>query len=152
MMSTERDLHDHRENVSAKGVELIVRPNNKLGASHAGTKVLVDESELRNHSTMSSCMTLEEAAELEAERERRRLEAEAAARSRPRNGIVDAIDAGFAVIAKAGLAKAKAKADAEAFEAEGIAERAAALATVADLDAQPSDAVEPKNIATKKKR
>ncbi|MEO9194594.1 MAG: hypothetical protein ABI445_13120 [Polyangia bacterium] len=152
MMITERDPNDHRQNIKAEGVELVVRPNNRLGASRAGTKVRVDEAELRNHSTMSACMTLEEADALEAERERRRLAAEAAAKSRPRNGIVDAIEAGFDVIAKTALAKAKTKADAETFESESIAERAAALAAVADLDAQPSDAIEPKNIATKKKR
>lgn len=55
-MSVERVEHDYSSGKTETAV-LIVRPGNKYGSSAAGTKIIVDEKELRNSSTMAACMT-----------------------------------------------------------------------------------------------
>lgn len=112
-------VHDERSQ-PGPGVELIVRPNNRYGKAFPGDRVLVDAGELRNHSTMSACMTSDEAAALEAERIRKE-EAAAVAKSK-RGGVMAMIDAGLQrqEDQAAAVEAAKQKADAERAEAEQL--------------------------------
>jgi hypothetical protein len=61
-------IHDLRSGGDGDGVVLIVRRGNKYGPAHAGERVRVDASELRNRSTMEACMSEEDYAKFLAER------------------------------------------------------------------------------------
>lgn len=113
----------------ADGVRLIVRPNNTYAGAHAGECVIVDRSELANHSTMSACMTLKEADEI-----KRALAAEQAKqeeRIRFGNPLKRAVDAGLAALLDTSVKQAKEKAKAETLESDKLARREAIRAEAA---------------------
>ena len=77
-------------------VVLVVRPKNTYGAAKAGSLVRVDKVELKNRSTMSACMTLEDRDKKAAEKA-----AKAAAKAKPNPRTVKAIvEAGLERIEK----------------------------------------------------
>lgn len=71
MAALEGTAHDHRLDKGREGVVLVVRSGNTYGGSPAGSRILVDERELRNNALRTSCMTIDEHAKLVAEREAR---------------------------------------------------------------------------------
>lgn len=129
METTENEVNklwDYTERDRKNGVELIVRPGNRYGAAEEGARVLVDPTELKNPSTMSSCMTKAEAAELERKRVEA-LDAIEATRKKP-SRIMAVVEEGLARIAaaaeRAAIDAAESKNLRDAEEATQLAERA----------------------------
>lgn len=114
-------VYDYTENRDGKGIKLIVRPNNTYVIAQAGEHVIVDKVELNNHSTMSCCMTFEEAAEIKKEIERQ--EAEALRRIKQGSSLKRSVDAALAQLTENALKTAKDKAKSETLESEKIARK-----------------------------
>jgi uncharacterized protein YbjQ (UPF0145 family) len=110
--------HDYTAQGAMQGVELVVRKGNKYGSALEGEHILVDASELRNTSTRSSCMTLEEYAQTLEEAKKK--EFAALEKQAKQSSTKAVVEAELARIAALGAAQEKAKAEAE--ESKALAE------------------------------
>ena len=156
------DPRDYRLDKKSPGALLIVRPGNKYASAREGECVLVDARELKNSSTMSACMTAEEAHELDRLREQKRIESEERRLAEYRTSLRGVVDAGLEKIMNGGtsddarvrlgkereaeqaaaeerrLAAIKERANAEALEADQLAAVAAAQAQAEELAEPPA--------------
>lgn len=101
-----------------EAVEVIVRKGNRYGSSPEGTHVWVDPVELRNPSTRSACMTLDEAEEILRKQEA------AANKPKPQSQITQMVESGLDRLRRHGEEAARAKAEVEAEVESRLAERA----------------------------
>jgi hypothetical protein len=133
-------IYDFTQRGKDKGVKLIVRPHNNYGGAPAGATVLVDEEELKDASTMSACMTPDDAAEMHRKAVAA-AEAEAERRARGSvSGIKAVVESGLAALTERSIRDAKRRAEEADAQAEAVKDAADAVELAEKADAQLGNA------------